>query len=286
MATFTNQATLSYNGVVTGSNIVTGEIVESLTAVKTAVSESYEAGGAVTYAISLVNASAAAVTGVTISDNLGSYSFNAQTLTPLTYRGGAVRYYANGVLQAAPTVTAAGDSLVISGITVPANGNAVILYTADINGYAPLAENSTITNTAAITAAGITTPITAEETITAQSRADIGIVKALSPQSTTRGSRISYTFTISNYGSAALTATDNAVITDTFDPALSDITVTLNGAALTEGTGYTYDEATGAFATAAGVLTVPAAQYSQNTATGEWTVSAGTAVLTVSGIIQ
>lgn len=285
MATFTNQATLSYNGVVTGSNIVTGEIVESLTAVKTAVSESYEAGGAVTYIISLVNASAAAVTGVTITDNLGAYSFGGQTLTPLTYRDGAVRYYANGVLQTAPAVTA-GDSLVISGITVPANGNAVIAYTADINGYAPLAENSTITNTAAITAAGITTAITAEETITAQSRADIGIVKALSPQTTTRGSRIVYTFTISNYGSAALTAADNAVITDTFDPALSDITVTLDGAALTEGTGYTYDEATGAFAAAAGVLTVPAAQYSQNSATGEWTVSAGTAVLTISGIIQ
>lgn len=285
MATFTNQATLSYNGVVTGSNIVTGEIVESLTAVKTAVSESYEAGGAVTYIISLVNASAAAVTGVTITDNLGAYSFGGQTLTPLTYRDGAVRYYANGVLQTAPAVTA-GDSLVISGITVPANGNAVIAYTADINGYAPLAEGSTITNNAAITAAGITNPITAAETITARSRADIGIVKALSPQTTTRGSRIVYTFTISNYGSAALTAADNAVITDTFDPALGDIAVTLDGAALAEGTGYTYDEATGAFETAAGVLTVPAAQYTQNAATGEWTVNPGTAVLTVSGIIQ
>lgn len=284
MATFTNQATLSYNGVVTGSNTVTGEIVESLTAAKTAVSENYGAGGSVTYVISLVNASAAAVTGVTITDNLGAYSFNERTLVPLTYREGAVRYYANGVLQAQPAVIA-DNTLVISGITVPANGNAVIVYTADINSFAPLAENSTITNTATITAAGITTPITAEETITAESRADIGIVKALSPQTATRGSRIVYTFTVSNYGSAALTSADNAVITDTFDPALSDITVTLNGTALSEGTGYTYDETTGAFATAAGVLTVPAAQYSQNSETGEWTVTAGTAVLTVSGTI-
>lgn len=285
MATFTNQATLSYNGVVTGSNIVTGEIVESLTAAKAAVSESYEAGGAVTYIISLANASAAAVTGVTITDSLGAYSFGGQTLTPLTYRDGAVRYYANGVLQAAPAVTV-GDSLVISGITVPANGNAVIVYTADINGYAPLAEGSTITNSAAITAAGITNPITAAETITARSRADIGIVKALSPQTATRGSRVAYTFTISNYGSAPLTAADNAVITDTFDPALGNIAVTLDGTALAGGAGYAYDEAAGAFATAAGVLTVPAAQYTRNAATGEWTVNPGTAVLTVSGIIQ
>ena len=37
MATFTNQATLSYNGGSTNSNIITGEIVDVLTASKTAV---------------------------------------------------------------------------------------------------------------------------------------------------------------------------------------------------------------------------------------------------------
>ena len=34
MATFTNQATLSYNNTTTTSNIVTGEIVEVLSATK------------------------------------------------------------------------------------------------------------------------------------------------------------------------------------------------------------------------------------------------------------
>ena len=37
MATFTNFATLSYNGGTTNSNTVTGEILETLSAVKTAV---------------------------------------------------------------------------------------------------------------------------------------------------------------------------------------------------------------------------------------------------------
>ena len=50
MASFTNFATLSYNGGTTNSNIVTGEILEALTAVKTAVSANYSAGGRITYA--------------------------------------------------------------------------------------------------------------------------------------------------------------------------------------------------------------------------------------------
>ena len=61
------------------------------------------------------------------------------------------------------------------------------------------------------------------------------------------------------------TAADAAaaiVITDTFDPRLTDLTVTLNGTALTAPTQYTYDAATGVFATAAGVVTVPAALHS------------------------
>ena len=37
MATFTNQATLTYNGGTASSNITTGELLEVLTATKTAV---------------------------------------------------------------------------------------------------------------------------------------------------------------------------------------------------------------------------------------------------------
>ena len=49
MATFTNFATLSYNGGTTNSNVVTGEIVESLTATKTAITENYSAGDNLTH---------------------------------------------------------------------------------------------------------------------------------------------------------------------------------------------------------------------------------------------
>ena len=52
MATFFNQATLTYNNTTTLSNVVTGEIVGVITAEKTAVSPNYTAGGDVTYVIS------------------------------------------------------------------------------------------------------------------------------------------------------------------------------------------------------------------------------------------
>ena len=42
MATFYNQATLSYNGNTTTSNITTGELVEVLSATKTAVQTEYQ----------------------------------------------------------------------------------------------------------------------------------------------------------------------------------------------------------------------------------------------------
>lgn len=79
MASFTNFATLSYNGGTTNSNIVTGEILEALTAVKTAVSANYSAGDRITYALSLVNTGTAAITDYTVTDNLGRAIPSAQT---------------------------------------------------------------------------------------------------------------------------------------------------------------------------------------------------------------
>lgn len=285
MAIFTNQATLTYNNRVTNSNVVTGEIVDSITATKTAVSSDYSADGTVTYVISLVNTGSTAITGITVTDNLGAYAFGTETLVPLTYQSGTVRYYVNGVAQATPTVTANG-TLVISGITVPAGGNAILVYSTKANSFAPLAAGSTILNTATVTASGISTPITATETVAATNAAELAITKAISPQTVTDNSEITYTFTVSNYGSTAITATDNAVITDVFDPVLSNLAVTFNGTAWAETTNYTYDRTTGTFATLAGQLTVPAATFTQNATTGEWTVQPGTALLTVTGTIS
>ena len=94
-----------------------------------------------------------------------------------------------------------------------------------------------------------------------------------------------YTIIVQNLGNKPIVATDNVVISDTFNPALTGITVTLNGTALTEATDYTYNPVTGAFTTVAGVVTVPAATYVQDPSTGTITKTPGVAVLTVNGTV-
>ena len=284
MAIFSNQATLTYNGNTTNSNIVYGELLEVLTATKTAVEGTYLPGELVTYVVTLRNTGTTALTGLTVTDDLGGYPFGTGTLYPLTYEVNSVLYYANGILQAAPAVTA-GPPLVISGIAVPAGGDAVIVYQARANSFASPEAGGTIVNTVSITGGGLVTPVTATETVDAQSEPALTITKSISPSQVVDNQQITYTFLIQNTGTTPVVATDNAVVTDTFDPILSNLTVTFDGTAWTQGVQYNYTPATGLFSTNPGQITVPAATVTQNPATGEYTVTPGTATLTVSGTV-
>ncbi len=285
MATFTNQATLSFSGGTVNSNIATGNLIETLSLTKTPVLATYEPNDNVTYVINLINSGGAALTNLTLSDNLGLYQTTAGTnVYPLTYTAGSIKYYINGVLQTAPTVTA-GPPLTITGITIPANSNAAIVYSADVNEFAPLATASAISNEVTVTGAGITTPVTADASVTAASAPTLNIIKTVDPVNVTQNSRVTYTFRIQNTGNTPVIATDNAVIRDVFNPILSDIAVTFNSAAWTATTNYTYNTATGLFETVAGQITVPAATYTQDPATGIVTITPGESVLTVTGTI-
>ena len=147
MALFTNFATLSYSGGERSSNTVTGEILETVSISKTAVTNEYAAGDTVSFAVTLVNSGTAPVTGLTLSDDLGAYALNAMTLYPLRYVPDTLRFFVNGALQPAPTVTA-GPPLAVTGIDIPAGGSAVLVYETEVTAYAPLAPDSEITNTA------------------------------------------------------------------------------------------------------------------------------------------
>lgn len=284
MPTFFNQATLSYNGNTVNSNIVQGEIIQVLSAAKTSTAESYETGDTVTYIISIVNTGTAPFANLTVADDLGGTEFNGNTVYPLNYVQDSVRYYVNGVLQATPTVTE-GPPLSFTGINVPAGGDAVIVYNATVNQFAPLGADEQINNSVSITGDGIITPITAEETITASIEPDLTIAKTLSPTSVPENGQLTYTFVISNFGGTDATATDNLIVTDAFNPILNPITVTYNGTAWEEGVNYTYDETTGLFRTVEGQITVPAATFEQDPETGEWITIPGTSTLTVTGTV-
>lgn len=284
MAVFTNQATLSYNNIVTNSNVATGQLLEVLSATKTPLVDTYSTNDKVTYVVSIINSGSTAVTGVTVNDDLGAYTVGTTTYYPLTYIDGSIQYYVNGVLQADPAVTA-GPPLAISGISIPAGGNATIIYETAVNEYAPLALESSIQNNATVTGTGITTPAVASATVNAASEPDLAISKSVSPSTVTENSRLTYTFIIQNYGNTAADAGDNAIITDTFDPLLTDLAVAFNGTTWAEGTNYTYNETTGAFETIVGQITVPAATFTQDPSTGIITTEPGVSTLTITGTV-
>ena len=284
MAVFTNQATLSYRNNVVNSNVVTGEIVDSLTVTKNSILQTYGYNDTVTYVINITNSGTAAITDLTLTDDLGTYVFGEGALTPLTYVDGTVNYYVDGVLQPAPAVVA-GPPLVISGLAVPAGGNALVIYQANVNEFAPLDAGSTIVNTATVTGIGVVQIASDSATVTVREEPDLAITKAVNPAVISENGQLTYTFTVLNYGNTPAVATDNVTLADNFDPILDALTVTYNGTPWVEGTQYTYNEATGTFATVAGEITVPAATYVQDPITGAVAVTPGETVITVTGTV-
>lgn len=284
MATFTNQATLSYNGGSTSSNIITGEIVEVLTVSKTAVTDTYRTPDKVSYVVSLVNSGTTTLTGLNLTDNLGAYAVENTTVYPLTYIPDSIRYYTNGTLMTAPTIGVT-PPLTITGISVPAGGNATIIYETATNEFTPRGNEDSVINTVTVTGAGLANAATATATVSPVTAPDLSITKSVSPSVVAENGQITYTFLIENYGNTGASVSDNVIITDTFNPILTGITVTYNGSSWSAPGNYTYNETTGEFATVAGQITVPAATFTQDAATGIITATPGTATVTVTGTI-
>ena len=284
MAIFSNVATLTYNGNSTNSNIAYGEILDVLAVSKTSVEGSYTPGSVVTYVVTLRNTGIATLTGLTVTDNLGAYDLGGTTVYPLTYQDGSVVLFVDGVEQAAPAVVA-GPPLVISGINVPGGGDAVLVYQARANAYANPEAGGEIVNTVTVTGAGLGTPATATATVTATTAPVLTISKSITPTQVVDNDRVTYTFVIQNTGNRAVVATDNASISDVFDPILTALAVTFDGVAWTEGVQYTYDEVTGLFTTVPGQIVVPAATYTQDPVTGAYTATPGVVTLSVTGTI-
>ena len=266
--TFTNQATLSYNNQSIPSNVVTGVLTEVLSVSKTAIPAAYQNGDTITYAVQLVNSGTAALTGLTLTDNLGAYTPAAGTaaVVPMTYQSDTLRYYRNGILQATPTV-AATSPLTVTGLSIPAGGNTTLMYAVKTNQFTPYGAEESVTNTATVTGGGLAVPLTAEATVNADPAPDLSVIKSMCPTTVTEAGVLTYTFTLQNRGATATTATDNVSLTDTFTPA---------------GTDYTYDGAT--FRTLTPLL-IPAATYTRNATTGEVTITPGTVTLVVTGTV-
>ena len=284
MAIFSNQATLNYKGTSTNSNIAYGEILEVLTATKTSVEGDYTPGEPVTYVVTLRNTGNAALNAISVFDDLGGYDVGGTIVYPLTYEDGSVKLFIDGVLQPAPAVVP-GPPLVVNGINIPAGSDAVLIYQARANAYANPAAGGVITNTVIMTSPALNVPVSASETVEATVAPILSISKSICPAVVVDNDRVTYTFIIQNSGNQEVIATDNATVSDLFDPILTALSVSFNGIPWTEGVEYSYDEASGQFTTLPGAITVPAATYVQDPVTGEYTVTPGMSTLMITGTI-
>lgn len=276
---------MTYNNTRTLSNTTTGFLSESLTADKNSLQQSYSAGERITYVVSLINSGQTDYEDLTVTDDLGAFTPVGGTtpVYPLTYDDGSAALYVDGAQQT-PPVPQTTEPLVFTGISVPAGGNAVLIYSAQANGSAPLVSGSSVTNTAEVSGASLGEPLTASVTLNVSEAPYLTIEKTLSPLTVSPGQSISYTFVISNYGNTEADATADVTITDTFSPVLTGLTATFNGAAWAVTTDYTYSEATGEFASVPGVITVPAATYVTEP-DGTVTTTPGTATLVIEGTV-
>ncbi|MBQ1389369.1 MAG: hypothetical protein IIY78_07050 [Clostridia bacterium] len=281
MAQFTNRAQLTYNNIVTMSNLAVGEIQDVLSINKTAVRETYTAQDRITFAINIINSGNTDLSGLTLTDDLGLYNAGTLTLQPLSYIDGTLKYFRNNVLQPSPTVTLTKNGISVTNFTVPAGGTATFLYESATNEFSPLQQGGMITNTAELTSSF--TSVSASATISASREPELSIMKSISPVPVVENGTVTYTFIIQNTGNTP--ADIGAVITDVFDPILSNISVTFNDVQWTAGIDYTYDTTTGLFTSAPNKVTVAAAEYVQDPVTGSIEVIPGTSTLIISGII-
>lgn len=224
------------------------------------------------------------MTGLTVSDDLGSYEGENGTLVPLTFAEGAVSFFVDGILQEDPLAEVTADGLVFSDVVVPALGNTVIIYQTRVNGSAPLNAGSSITNTVTVSGAQISAPVTASSEVFTATAPSLTVTKSVTPTTVMENGTLTYDFVIENTGNAPAGEDANLVLSDDFYPILKDLTVTLDGKQLVSPADYTYDESTGEFATEAGVITVPAAEFNA-APDGTVSVTPGVARLTVSGTL-
>ncbi len=284
MALFTNQAKLSYDATTLQSNLAIGEVRPALTISKTALSGDYRIGGTVVYLVTVANEGESDLSGLTLTDSLGAYAFGQGILYPLTYQTDSAMLWDRGVLQPAPTVSGVRP-LTVTELTVPAGGILQLVYRATVNSYAPPASGGKILNTVSLTGASLTQTLSASETVSVASEPVLAIAKSIIPVPVLENGRLTYTFVLLNTGPTDADAGERVTINDLFSPILHDVTVTLDGEALSAPSQYTYNEATGLFQTVPGQITVPAATALQNTRTGEWSVTPGSVTLQVSGRI-
>jgi uncharacterized repeat protein (TIGR01451 family) len=288
MATIiTNQATINYKfGTVSASavsNITSAAIVGSFEIEKTSLNNTYRIGENITYIITLKN-NGSVLDELSVTDDLGSFEFNNLSLKALDFVGPAELFInGNFISTLIPVVDFNGITFKINNF--PAGGTAQIIYLAKPNAYAGICCGDEIENsvTAECNCPCNNLPLSTSNVLIAECFADVRIAKSVCPNPIVCGDEITYMFDITNYGN--IDATD-VVLTDTFEPPLTDLKVYLDAVELSEND-YTYVNGTLTIPSPDGELdlTIAAATCERDPQTGETSLDPGNTKIIVMGKI-
>lgn len=282
-----NTASLTFEfGSQTGlafSNTATANLLENLSIIVKTLGSNYFWKSIITYIVSVKNNSNAETKNIKISDNLASYfSDKNRFFTPLNYVCPSYLYI-NGIFisELEPEIT--DQDIVFRINSIPANSNLTLIYSSVVNQYAPISQNSTLTNIISLTSDSSETPLTYQTTLRPSEKADVRIIKNMYPNNIALGEEITYDFFLYNYGN---TDASNITLTDTFSPAPTINNITVNSQEINF-SDYSYSN---------GILTMPAynstldlkipsAKFIQNSETGIITADPGITKVTVKGKI-
>lgn len=285
--TITNRASLRYTyGAVTetvASNLASTVMNDPLSITKSSLETAYRAGASISYVITVANGSDLPLTNVTITDDLGTYEpSEGVSVTPLTYEGPA-QLYLDGVFSTVLVPVITEDSVSFTIPSIAPETNAMILYKATPNEYAPMVPDSEITNTASFVPGVQTAPIAASHTIPVEAYAEVTIEKEMSPNPITDGAQLVNTFTITNTGNVEAT---DLVLSDAFMTPLENLVIAIDGTVILP-TEYSYTDGVLTLPAdgASTVITVPAATFTQDETTGVVTSVPGVTVVTVRGTV-
>lgn len=284
---FLNAASLSFEyGHQKGftlSNAANASMQDVITVNKSALNGSYFLNKEIFYCVSIVNNKPTAIQNLKISENLGSYSNNLSSETkfiPLDYFGPSFLYI-NGKFDSQIIPETYSDKIIFKINNFSAYSNILLIYSATVNNKAPLSKKSSIINTSSITSSEISKPILCSKEIFAAEKADINIVKYMYPNPALPGELVTYNFTIYNYGNAEAT---NVKLNDILLPAPNNLNVSVNSKNLSR-KDYSYINGTlnipsydSDFS-----VSIPPAQFLQDSTTGIFTTNPGVVNIIVSG---
>ncbi len=288
MATIENFATVRYtSGGVTEtkvSNLAEIGLESAVTLTKNTLGDTYTEDSVLTYIITVSNTSSAPINDITVADDLGSFEFGTRELTPLNYTPPALLLIDGQDVSAQLTVDDTPEASVsFSFPTLAAGATANIIYNVTVNEFAPLELGSSITNTATLESSSDCAEGTASATVNVRESANVSVFKQMSPNPVVCGDTVTYTIRIYNYGNVAA---EDVELTDNFDPAPTNITVSRDGVLLAA-TDYTYQNGTLTVPAAGSTesVTVPPATFNRDITTGVVTVTPGIIEYVITGTI-